>query len=277
VARPIWSGAIAFGLVNIPVKLYSALSPKEVRFHLVHAADGGRIRQKRVCTVDDEEVPWSEVAKGYELGRGRVVMLSKEELEAVESEATKTIDIQEFCKLDEIDPIFYETTYHVLPGERAEKAYNLLHHAMERQGRVGIARFVMRTREYLCAVRPLEKGLALSTMQYADEIVPIEDYAPPPRAKPAERELAMAEQLIETLSAPFEPERFKDEHREKVLEMIEGKAEGQDIVVQPAPAEKAEVISLADALARSLERKAAPAPHAAAQHARRGRTKRKAS
>ncbi len=251
-ARPIWSGSISFGLVNIPVKLFSAISQKEVRFHLVHEPDGGRIKQKRFCSIEDQEIPWAEVAKGYDLGRGRMVMITKEELEEADPKATKTIEIETFVELEEIDPIFYETTYHVMPAENAARAYALLVAAMEKQGKVAIARFVMRTREYLCALRPRENALVLSTMQWADEIVPLTDVGEPPETKASGKELQMAEQLVEALSAPFEPDTFKDEHREKVLEIIRLKSEGAEIIQTPAPAAEAEVIDLAEALARSL-------------------------
>jgi DNA end-binding protein Ku len=257
VARPIWSGSIAFGLVNIPVKLFSAVSQKEVRFHMVHEADGSRIRQKRFCAAEDKEVAWDEIAKGYDLGHGQMVMISREELEEADPKATRTIEIDTFVKLEEIDPIYFETTYHVLPAENAAKAYALLVTAMEKQGKVAVARFVMRTREYLCALRPRDGALALSTMQWADEIVPVSEIGETPDLKAAGKELAMAEQLIDALTATFEPESYKDEHREKVLELVRLKAEGADIIRSPAPSGEADVIDLAEALARSLDARAA--------------------
>jgi DNA end-binding protein Ku len=236
------------------VHLYTAISPKEVRFHLLHEKDGGRIRQQRICSIDEEVVPWDEIAKGYELSRGRHVVITQEELEAADPKATHTIDIDSFVELEEIDPIYYESTYHDVPQEGAGRAYALLLEAMEKQQRVAIARMVLRTKQHLCALRPMEKGLALSTMQYADEIVPLGDIASPTRAQPNERELKLAEQLVEALTSAFEPEKYKDEYRERVMELVQKKAKGEEIVAAPAP-EEPEVIDLAEALARSLGKK----------------------
>ncbi len=253
-ARSIWSGAIAFGLVNIPCQLYTAISPKEVRFHLLHEKDGGRIHQQRVCSIDEEVVPWEEIAKGYEISRGRHVLVSQEELEAIDPKATHTVDIDAFVDIDEIDPIYYESTYHVVPADGAGRAFALLLEAMEKQGKIAVARMVMRTKQHLCCLRPMDGGLVLSTMQYADEIVPLSDIAPPVHAKPSERELKLAEQLIDTLSAKFEPDKYKDDYREKVLDLVERKAKGE-VIETPGPEREPEVISLADALARSLGQK----------------------
>jgi DNA end-binding protein Ku len=267
VPRSLWTGSIAFGLVNIPVHLYTALAPKEVRFHLLHEKDGGRIQQQRVCSIDEAVVPWDEIAKGYEIARGRHVVVTQDELEAIDPKATHTIDIDRFVALAEIDPIYYETTYHVVPQEGAGRAHALLLEAMETQGRVAIARMVLRTKQHLCALRPMAKGLVLSTMQYADEIVPLADIAPPTRAQPSERELRLANQLVDALTAPFEPDTYEDEYRAKVLELVEKKAKGEAIVAAPAPAEP-EVIDLAEALARSLGKKAEKAAHETKRAAR---------
>lgn len=272
-ARPIWSGAIAFGLVNIPVQLFPAVAHKEVRFHLLHAKDGGRIRQQRICSIDEEVVPWEEIAKGFEVSRGRHVLVTPEELEAIDPRTTQTIDIESFVDLHEIDPIFFESSYHVVPSDGAARAYTLLLEAMEKQGKVAVARLVLRTKEHLCAVRPMEHGLLLVTMQYADELIPRADVAPTERVKPVEKELKLAEQLIAALSSAFEPEKYKDEYREKVLELVEKKANGEAIEA-PTTAAEPEVISLADALARSLGQKGATA-EPPVRHPR--RTRRKAS
>src|SRR5215472_4249587 len=153
-ARAIWSGSISFGLVNVPVKLFSAVSPKEVRFHMVHDADGARIKQKRICSADGKEVPYQHIAKGYEISPGQYAVISREELEKLDPVATKTIDIEEFVELDEIDPIYFETSYYLVPDRGAAKAYSLLFHALKDAQRVGLARVVLRTKQYLCAVRP---------------------------------------------------------------------------------------------------------------------------
>src|SRR5919204_395905 len=153
--RPIWSGSISFGLVNVPVKLFSATSPKDLRFHMIHDKDGGRIHQKRVCSVDGEEVPWEHIVKGFEISKGRYVTVTKDELAAFNPKATRAIDIEDFVDLHQIDPIFYETTYYLLPDRGAARPYALLLEAMKRTGRVGVARFVLRTKQYLAAVRPI--------------------------------------------------------------------------------------------------------------------------
>ena len=252
-ARSLWSGAISFGLVNVPVKLYSAVSQKEVHFNMLHEKDGGRIRQKRVCSVDGEEVPWEEIAKGFEVKRGRYVMLAKEELEALEPKATRAIEIEDFVDLGQIDPVYYDHTYYAAPDEGAERPYGLLVEAMRRTNKIAIGRLVLRTKGYLCAIRPMEDGLAISTMQYADEIVPMESLGLPKKGrKPSDRELGMAEKLVESLTSDFEPDKYKDEHRERVLELLKRKEEGEEIVAPPEEEERPRVINLADALERSL-------------------------
>ena len=250
-ARAIWSGSISFGLVNIPVKLFSAVSQKEVRFHMLHDADGARINLRRICSAEDVEVPYEHVVKGYELSRGRYVTVTAEELEAADPKGARTIDLQDFVEVAEIDPVYYDQTYHLAPDRGADKAYGLLLEAMRASGKVGIARVVLRTRQTLCCVRPMGGALALSTMNYADEIVPAEELELPRARSPAPRELEMAERLVASLSTHFDPTRYHDEHREKVLALIERKAAGQEVVAPPSePAAK--VVDLADALAASL-------------------------
>ncbi len=265
-ARAIWSGALTFGLVNIPVKLHSAVTQKEVRFHMLHAKDGARIKMKRFCSAEDKEVPYDEIVKGYELSKDRYVMITPEELEAYDPKATRTVEIRDFVDLADIDPIYYDQTYYLAPEKTAARAYRLLHDAMRATGKVAIASFVLRTRESLCCVRPVEEALALSTMSRADEIVPVESLDLPEAPKPSERELHMAEQLVGSLTAPFEPARYPDVHRERVLELVQRKAEGETIEA-PAPEEApAKVVSLADALSASLAA-ARGKPAEAAHHA----------
>ena len=253
-ARSIWSGAISFGLVNVPVKLYSATSHKEVSFNMLHKKDGARIKQQRICSEEGVEVPWDEIAKGYEISPGRYVMLDKEELAALNPKADKSIAIEDFVDQSQIDPIYYENAYYLAPDRGAAKPYALLLEAMKKTGKVGIARVVLRTRQYLAAVRPMGKGLALSTMLYADEVNPIEEIEelPGSESKPKDRELEMAQQLVESLSTKFEPEKYTDEHREQVLALIEKKAKGEEIVVSQEPEEPTKVVNLMDALQKSL-------------------------
>src|SRR5712672_2081425 len=248
--RPIWSGSISFGLVNVPVKLYSATSPKEVRFHMLHDKDGGRIQQKRVCSIDGQEVPWEHIVKGFEVSKGRYVTVTREELEAFTPKATRSIDIEDFVDLHQIDH-----SYYLVPDRGAARPYALLLEAMKRTGRVGIGQFVLRTKQYLAAVRPMGKALALSTMLHADEVVDQSELEglPSAEAKPREKELQMAEQLVQSLATDFDPKKYKDTFREQVLELLERKAEGQEIVAEPAEAEpRGKVVNLMDALAKSL-------------------------
>ena len=254
--RAIWSGAISFGLVNVPVKLYSATSPKTVRFNQLHAADGGRLRQKRVCSIDGEEVPYDQIVKGYEVAPDRYVTVTQEELDALDPRASKTIDIEEFVDLAEIDPVYYESAYHVAPATGGAKAYRLLLSAMEESGKVAIARFVLRTRQQLCALRPAGEVLTLSTMLYGDEVNSperLDELEALGDVEANDREVAMARQLIESLAAPFEPQKFRDAYRERVLDLIERKAAGEEVAVQPAAEEPSEVPDLMAALEASLQ------------------------
>jgi DNA end-binding protein Ku len=264
--RPIWSGSISFGLVNVPIKLFSAVSQQDVRFHQLRKSDGSRIRQKRVSAVDGDEVPYEEIVKGYEIAPDQYVVIEPEELEALDPKATHTIDIEEFVDLDQIDPIYYEHPYYLVPDARAEKAYALLREAMLATNKVAIARFVMRTKQYLAAVRPTQGALVLSTMLYADEVVPMDrlDALPDDPELVTAKELTMAQSLIESLTAEaFEPEKFHDTYRERVLEIIEAKAAGE-VVTPPAAAEtSSRVVDLMTALEASVkaakERRAAVA------------------
>jgi DNA end-binding protein Ku len=252
-----WSGAISFGLVNVPIKLYSAVSKKTVRFHQINGETGSRIAQKRVDAVTGEEVPYENLVKGYELTRDHYVIITPEELETVEAEKSRTIDIEDFVDLAEIDPIFYDHPYYLVPDKGAAKAYGLLLNAMQESGRVAIARVVLRSKEQLVAIRPDKDGrlLMMETMIFADEVVPKDDLEGLPEAeelKVSDREVKMAQALIESLATDFAPERYKDEYREKVLELIEAKADGQEIAVAPEAPAAAEVPDLMAALEASL-------------------------
>src|SRR5258708_5034038 len=256
--RPIWSGAISFGLVNVPVKLFSAVSQQDVRFHQLHQTDGARIKQKRVCALDGVEVPYEEIVKGYEVGPDRYVVIEPAELDALDPKATQTIDIEEFVDLDQIDPIFYEHPYYLVPDKRAEKAYTLLNESMLRANKVAIARFVMRTKQYLAALRPSGPVLVLSTMLYADEVVPVDRLDGLPDigddASVSKKELAMAESLIASLSVEvFDPSKFHDEYREQVLDLIERKAAGETIEAPVAVEQGGKVLDLMAALEASVK------------------------
>jgi DNA end-binding protein Ku len=251
-SRAIWSGSISFGLVNVPVKVVTATRSKDVKFNMLHAKDGGRIQQKRVCAVDNEEVPWEEIAKGYPLNGDEYVMITDEEMKALAPEKSDTIDIVDFVDLHEIDPILYEKTYYLVPQKGAAKAYRLLVEAMTRTSRVAVARVVMREKEHLVTLRPIGDALAMETMLYHDEVVPIAEIEEIPRdVKVGEKELAMAEQLVGALAGAFHPDKYRDEHRERVLKLIEAKAEGKTISAPPRKAEKAPA-DLVEALKASL-------------------------
>jgi len=254
-ARAIWSGAISFGLVNVPVKLYTATSPKTVRFNQLSSKTGARIRQKRVDPTTDEEVPYEDIVKGYEITPDRYVTITNEELEALDPKATKTIDIEEFVDLVEIDPIYYDHNYYLAPTAGGAKAYRLLLDAMRESGKIGIGKVVIRSKQQLCALRPVGDVLALTTMLWGDEVLSpdrLDEIGEIEEAQATDRELKMAEQLIESLSSEFEPTKFHDEYREQVLALIEAKANGEEIAVQPQVEEPAAAPDLMAALEASL-------------------------
>jgi len=269
----IWSGAISFGLVNVPIKLYSATSPKTVRFHQLHAKDGVRIQQKRVCPADGEEVPYEDLVKGFEIAPDRYVIIRPEELEALDPRHTKTIDIESFVELADIDPVYYDSAYHVAPATGGAKPYALLLSAMEQAGKVAIGRFVLRTRQQLCALRPADGVLVLSTMLFGDEVnAPerLDELEDLTDVEANTREVAMAQQLIDQLSTPFDPTAYRDEYRERVLDLIDRKAAGEQVAVQPAAAAPAAVPDLMAALEASV---AAVRGNGAPEPARKSRAK----
>ncbi len=254
-ARAIWSGAISFGLVNVPVKLYSATSPKTVRFHQLSGKTGARIKQKRVDPTTGDEVAYEDIVKGYELSPDRYVRIEPEELDALDAKATKTIDIEEFVDLSDIDPIYYDHSYYLAPTAGGAKAYRLLLDAMGESGKVGIGRVVLRSKQQLAALRPTGDVLTLTTMLWGDEVLApdrMDELESVAEAEATPRELKMAEQLIDSLSSHFEPERFHDEYRERVLDLIERKAAGEQIEIQPQAEEPAAAPDLMAALEASL-------------------------
>jgi DNA end-binding protein Ku len=253
--RSIWSGAISFGLVNVPVKLYSAVSRKTVRFHQLSRETGNRISQRRVDPESGDEVSYDDIVKGYELTKDHYVIITPEELDALDPERTRTIDIEDFVDLEDIDPIYYDHPYYLVPDTGATKAYGLLLSAMRESGKVAIAKVVLRSKEQLVAIRPQDDLLCMETMIFADEVVSHDSIDDLPEAKElraSERELKMAQQLIDSLSTEWEPEKYRDEYREKVLELIERKAAGEEIAVQPEAPAPAKVPDLMAALEASL-------------------------
>jgi DNA end-binding protein Ku len=254
-ARAIWSGAISFGLVTVPVKLFSATESKTVHFNQFEEGTGERIRYKRVAEGSGEEVDYADIVKGYEIEKGRFVIVTPEELESVEPTKSRTIDIEDFVSLDEIDPVYFDKTYYLAPAPDvgAEKPYALLHEALRSSNKVAVARFVMRTKQYLAAIRPVGDLLALDTMFFPDEVRGEDTVENAPGdVELSDRELAMAEQLIDSLTSPWEPDRYTDTYRERVLDLIERKAKGEDIVVEEQEATP-EVADLMAALQASVE------------------------
>jgi DNA end-binding protein Ku len=253
--RSIWSGAISFGLVNVPIKLYSAVSRKTVRFNQLNDKTGNRIQQKRVDPDSGEEVPYEQIVKGFELTKDRYVIVTPDELDALDPERTRTIQIEDFVDQSEIDPIYYDHPYYLVPDKGAGKAYGLLLNAMEASDKVAIARVVLRSKEQLVAIRPAGDLLMMETMIFHDEVVPHDEIDDLPEAsdlKVSDREVQMAQQLIDSLSGDFDPSKYRDEYRDKVLELIERKAQGEEIAVQPEAPQPAKVPDLMAALEASL-------------------------
>jgi DNA end-binding protein Ku len=256
--RSIWTGAISFGLVTVPVKLYSSVSRKTVRFHQLNGKTGVRIQQKRVDPTTGDEVAYEDIVKGYELTPDRYVVIEPGELEALDPKKTKAIEIEDFVSLDEIDPIYYDHPYYLAPGPGGAKPYKLLLDAMRETGRVAIAKVVIRSKQQLVAVRPMgDNTLGMATMVFPDEIIEpstIEELAAVDDVEINKRELAIAKQLVDSLTGEFDPDKYRDTYREEVLSLVERKAQGEQIAVQPeAEAEEAEVPDLMAALKASLD------------------------
>ena len=232
-ARAIWSGSISFGLLNVPVKLYSAVARRGISLRELRESDGARIRHRRVAEGTDEEVPYEKIVKAFEITPDRYVPLTKDEMAALAPQKTRAIEVQDFVDLEQIDPIYFDSPYYLGPADGAEKAYSLLAKAMEESGKVAIARFVFRNKEHLAALRPNDGVLTLTTMRFADEVVPpgeLDDVLPTKQPKVAKREVEMAEQLIDSLTREFDPSIYRDEYREELLALIERKAEGKDVL-----------------------------------------------
>jgi DNA end-binding protein Ku len=240
-ARAIWSGSISFGLLNVPVKLYSAVARRSVSLREIRESDGARIRHRRVAEGTDEEVPYEEIIKAFEITKDRYVPLSKDEMASLDPKKSRAIEVQDFVELGEIDPIYFDSPYYLGPAAGAEKAYLLLAQALEGSGKVAIARFVFRNKEHLAAIRPGDGVLTLTTMRFADEVVApgeLDDVLPAEKPKVAKRELEMAKQLIESLTRSFNPTAYRDEYREQLMTMIERKAAGEEVVAAPEGEER---------------------------------------
>ena len=284
-----WTGAISFGLVSVPVKLYSALDRKSVRFHQLSGKTGVRISQKRVDPQSGEEVPYEDIVKGFEITPERYVVIEPAELNALAPQKSRTIEIEEFVELAEIDPVYYDHPYYLAPGPGGAKPYRLLHEAMREAGKVAIARVVIRSKESLVAIRPIGDALGMATMIFADEVTSpdgLEEVSETTEVKTTKRELEIAIQLVDSLAAKFEPQKYHDTYRKEVLDLIERKAQGEEISVQPAPEEAATPApDLMSALKASLDAvrarddgddgDAATAPRAPQTRAQSGRRKKR--
>ena len=271
--RAIWTGSIGFGLVNVPVALYSAIEQKDVHFHQM-TKSGHRVRNKRVDERTGREVEYEDLVRGYELRRGSYVLVEPGELDAAAPDQTRTIAIEDFVDLGEIDPIFFDATYYLAPPARtpdsARKAYALLREALDRTEKVGIGRFVMRTKQYLVAVRPVDRLLYLETLFFADEVRSTGELDAPSRLRGATRELKIAEQLIDNLTTEWKPSKYKDTYRADVLRIIKRKQQGKEIVAEEPAQEPAPVTDLMEALRASIDRRKSRRSH-------RGRSRRRAS
>jgi DNA end-binding protein Ku len=259
VPSAIWTGSISFGLVTVPVRLVSATRSLDVRFNQLDADSGSRIRYRRVADATGEEVPMDKIVKGYEVEPGQYVVIEADELAALAPKKSRAIEIEDFVDLAEIDPVYFEQPYYLIPDKDAAKPYQLLVQVMEEMGKVAVGRFVLRSKEALVAIRPVDGVLCLETMRYADEVLAADRDAPlpEPASEPSARELTMARQLVEALSGTFDPEKYHDEYREELMGLIERKAAGEEIVATQAPEEPAKVLDLMAALEASLARSGA--------------------
>jgi DNA end-binding protein Ku len=271
-ARAIWSGSISFGLLNVPVKLYSAVSKKSVSFRELRESDSSRIRHKRIAEADGEEVSYDDIVKGYEIAPEQYVVITRDELEELDPKKTRAIEIKDFVDLDEIDPIYFDHPYYLGPDKGAEKAYALLVKAMEDAHKVAIARFVLRNKENLAALRPMDGVMTMATMRFADEVVSPDEISEDLEAadgKPTKKELDMARALIDSLAAEFDASQYRDEYREEVLALIERKAKGEKVVAaaseEPAPTKAPDLMAALEESLAAVKGEEAKAPEPASK------------
>ncbi|MEO7202291.1 MAG: Ku protein [Candidatus Tumulicola sp.] len=253
-AHAIWSGSINFGLVTIPVKVFTAVKSDDLSFNMLHAKDEGRIKYERVCSVDGKPVPWDEIVKGYEYEKGEYVILTDDDFKKVNPEATQSVDILEFVELDQINPMFFDKPYYLEPTKQGKHAYALLREALSTSKRVAIARVVIRTKEYIAAVKPLGDALVLELMHWADEIVDTGTLELPDSEKLPEAEMKMAKMLIDAMSVEaFEPEKFTNKYHDELLAMIDARVNGKELPQPKKAPARSKVVNLMDVLAKSLE------------------------
>jgi len=279
-ARPIWKGSISFGLVNIPIALYPATRREELKFRLLRKSDLSPVNYRRVAEKDGKEVPWEQIVKGYEYEKGRYVVLREEDFQRVDVEATQTVDIQDFVDQEEIDSMFFYKPYYLEPQKGGDKAYALLHDALKGTNKVGIAKVVIKTRQYLAGVKPENGALVLELMHFADELADPEKLHVPKKMEVGKREMNMARSLIDSMASKWEPEKYKDDYREALMEVIEEKVEagGKEIEEKPRKAPKpTKVIDLVSVLQKSLEQTGAKRETPARSRAKKAHPARKAA
>jgi DNA end-binding protein Ku len=253
-AHAIWSGSINFGLVTIPVKLFTAVKTDDLSFNLLHAKDEGRIKYERTCSVDGKPVPWDEIVKGYEFEKGEYVLLTDDDFKKVNPEATQSVDILEFVELDKINPMYFDKPYYLEPTKQGRHAYALLRETLTQSNRVAIARVVVRTKEYIAAVKAIGDALVLELMHWASEIVPSDTLEIPGRESLPEKEMQMARMLVDTMSVEeFEPEKFTNKYHDELMTMIEARAAGKELPKPKKAPIRSKVVNLMDVLAQSLE------------------------
>jgi len=261
-ASTVWKGHLTFGLVSFPVKLYSAARSESISFNQLHKADGSRVRQVLYCAAEDKPIPRTEIVKGYEYEKDRYVVIEDEEIKKVAPQTAKVMEIQEFVKADAVDPIYLETSYYMAPDEAGEKPYALLFDALKKSGYMGIAKVTMHNREHVVILRPGANGVLLHTMYYNHEIRKVDEFRTD-LSLVKEKELALAQSLVEALAAEFEPDKYKDSYRENLLQMIESKKEGREVVATPEPRQE-KVVDILEALKASLAVAKKPAASASA-------------
>jgi DNA end-binding protein Ku len=251
--KAIWKGAVTFGLVNIPVRLYSAVQEKSLKFHMLHEEDGGRIRYQRICSICGKEVTWDDIVKGYEFAKDQYVRFTDDELQALDVDSIKAVDVVSFVPLEDIDPIYFNKTYYVVPEASGLKAYRLLQEALEAEGQVGIAKVALRDKEHLATVRLKDDVFVLETMYWPDEIREPAFEELERKVDVRDAEVKMARQLIQQLSSDFEPMAFRDEYRERLEQLVEQKVEGQEVTLAAEPEEEPTVVvDLMEALKASV-------------------------
>lgn len=258
--RVLWKGVISFGLVSIPIRMYTAVRDRGLRFHMLTQDGTCRLRQKLYCPETGKEYNFNETARGYEVAPDQYVILDDDEIRKLLPESGRNIEIEDFVALEEIDPIRYNRPYYLGPVEGGGKPYRLLIDAMEKTGKVGIARFVLHNKQHLAAVRVMQGGLALSTMYWPDEVLAMKDVTAVPEDKVEPKQVELATNLIDAMTKPFDPERYRDTYREKLAELIERKAAGKRIPLPSEPQKTAQVVDLMDALKRSLEKSGQKSP-----------------